>query len=625
MAEGLRAVDAWGVSDGYEDILGAWRPTLPATREALWKAMGGDGPEPPRRASVAPVRVLTEGQEGPLEAPGELVLEDGTSLGVIDRLPPDLPAGYHRLHPDAGGLTRLIVTPGRCHLPPGLSAWGWAAQLYATRSAASWGIGDLGDLARLGRWSRALGAGFLLINPLSAARPVVPQQASPYCPSSRRYRNPLYLRVEDVPGAGEGGVELPALAAAGRALNAERRIDRDAVFGLKREALARLWSRFGADPEFERYCRAEGDPLAEFAVFEALAEHHGRGWRSWPAEHRRPDAPGVRRFAEARAGRVRFHQWLQWLLDRQLAAAGAEIPLMQDLPIGVDPEGADAWAWQDLLAEGATVGAPPDRYSRHGQDWGLPPFIPHRLRAAGYAPLVQTLRSALRHAGGLRVDHVMGLFRLFWVPRGGSPAEGAFVHYAADELLAILAVESARARAVIVGEDLGTVAPGVRETLARHQVLSYRLLWFEPGSPADYPELALAAVTNHDLPTIAGLWSRSDAAALRRSGLEPNEAGLEAMRERLRELTGLETGAPVPTVIERAHGLLAGAPSALVTATLEDALGVEERPNVPATTTEWPNWSLALPADLETLETTPLAHAIAAELGRRGASARAPR
>jgi 4-alpha-glucanotransferase len=610
-------MDAWGIADGYEDTLGVWRPTPPATREALRKAMGGDTAEPSGNAAVPPVRVLREGQGARLPAPGELVLEDGTALPISDRLPPDLPPGYHDLRFDGGGMTRLIVSPGRCHLPPGLRDWGWAAQLYATRSAASWGIGDLGDLARLGRWSRALGARLLLINPLGAVTPVLPQQASPYDPSSRRYRNPLYLRVEDVPGAGLAGLDLDTLAGAGRALNAERRIDRDAVFRLKMEALTRLWSRFVGDPGFDRYCRAEGDALREFAVFCALAEHHGGGWPAWPAEHRRPDAPGVWRFAEARADRVRFHRWLQWLGDRQLAAAAAEIPVMQDLPIGVDPGGADAWAWQDLLADGASVGAPSDLYNQRGQDWGLPPFIPHRLRGAAYEPFVQTIRAALRHAGGLRIDHVMGLFRLFWVVRGWSPAEGAFVHYPADDLLAIVALESARARAVIVGEDLGTVAPGVRETLARHRVLSYRLLWFEPDPPARYPELALAAVTTHDLPTIAGLWSRSDVAAQRRLGLEPNESGFEAIREHLRALAGLAEDAPVGTVIERTHRLLAQAPSALVTATLDDALGVPERPNMPSTTSEWPNWSIALPVDLATLETTPLARTIAAELGRR--------
>lgn len=613
----IGSMDAWGIVDGYEDTLGVWRPTPPATREALRKAMGGDAAEPSGNAAVPPVRVLREGQGARLPAPGELVLEDGTALPISDRLPPDLPPGYHDLRFDGGGVTRLIVSPGRCHLPPGLRAWGWAAQLYATRSAASWGMGDLGDLARLGRWSRALGARLLLINPLGAVTPVLPQQASPYYPSSRRYRNPLYLRVEDVPGAGLAGLDLDTLAAAGRALNAERRIDRDAVFRLKMEALTRLWSRFVGDPGFDRYCRAEGDALREFAVFCALAEHHGGGWRAWPAEHRRPDAPGVWRFAEARADRVRFHRWLQWLGDRQLAAAAAEIPVMQDLPIGVDPDGADAWAWQDLLADGASVGAPPDLYNQRGQDWGLPPFIPHRLRGAAYEPFVQTIRAALRHAGGLRIDHVMGLFRLFWVVRGWSPAEGAFVHYPADDLLAIVALESARARAVIVGEDLGTVAPGVRETLARHRVLSYRLLWFEPDPPARYPELALAAVTTHDLPTIAGLWSRSDVAAQRRLGLEPNESGFEAIREHLRALAGLDEDAPVGTVIERTHRLLAQAPSALVTATLDDALGVPERPNMPSTTSEWPNWSIALPVDLATLETTPLARTLAAELGRR--------
>ena len=610
--------DIWGIDDGYEDALGVWRETPAATRSALLAAMGVDpaqsGPPP-----EPPVRVLRPGQALPLEKPAELRLEDGTALRVDAALPPDLPLGYHELRAlDGGATVRLIVSPGRCYLPADWHTWGWAVQLYALRSAESWGMGDLGDLRRLGQWSATdLGAGILLINPLHAVTPVLPQQPSPYFPSSRRFRNVLYLRVEEVPGAAEAGIELEPLAAAGRALNRQRRIDRDAIFRLKMQALGRLWSRFGGDPAFDRYCHEQGDALQQFAIFCALAEHYGRGWQAWPAEYRRPDAPAVARFAAERADRVRFHQWLQWLLDAQLARAAAELPVMQDLPIGVDPNGADAWAWQDVLATEVTVGAPPDKYNTLGQDWGLPPFIPHKLRAAAYEPFRQTIRATLRHAGGLRIDHVMGLFRLYWIPQGMDPSLGAYVRYAADELLAIVTLESQRARAVVVGEDLGTVEEGVQERLAAHRLLSYRLLWFEADPPARYPELALAAVTTHDLPTIAGLWSGADLRTQQRLGLRPNEAGLREIAERLQAMTGLPEGAKVHEVIVRAHQLLAEAPSVVVTATLEDALAVEERPNMPSTTAEWPNWSLALPASLEDLETQALARAVADTLKRR--------
>jgi 4-alpha-glucanotransferase len=602
--------DRWGIDDGYHDALGVWRPTTARTREAILAAMGGGAD-----AAATDVRVVRRGERATLDAAGELVLEDGTRLAVRETLPPDLPSGYHELA-TADRRSTLLVTPGRCQPAPG-DAWGWAVQLYAARSHESWGIGDFADLARLARWARSLGARVILANPFHPAVPATEEDPSPYSPSSRRYRNPLYLRIEDVPGASSLGVELEPLAAAGRALNRERRIDRDHVRRLKRDALERLWRRFGGDDAFDRYVRGEGRALTDYAVFVALAERHGTGWREWPSEYRRPDAPAVRRFADAHGERIRFHQWLQWLLDVQLARAAGEIALLHDFPIGVDRNGADAWAWQDVLATDAAVGAPPDRYARHGQNWGLPPFIPHRLRAARYAPFVDTLRGVLRHGGGLRIDHVMGLFRLFWIPGGLEPGDGAYVRYPAEELLAIVAIESERAGALIVGEDLGTVEPGVRERLAGAGILSYRVLWFENDPAARYPALALASVTTHDLPTIAGVWTGADLAGQRAIGLDPNPELFDALRARLAALTGVGAGGPVDDVIAGAYAELATAPSAIVTATLEDALGVEERPNMPGTFGTWPNWSLALPRPLEELERAELPLRIARVLNAR--------
>jgi 4-alpha-glucanotransferase len=607
------STDAFSIVDGYEDALGVWRPLAPRTRAALRAAMGAEGnaPPPPR------VIVVRTGERRAIAGRGRIVLEDGRTLDVERSLPPDLPPGYHSLALRADvEPTRLIVAPQRCALPA-RRGWGWAAQLYATRSSASWGIGDLADLRRLGAWATGLGASLLLINPLSAPLPLPTQQASPYCPSSRRFLNPLYLRIEEIPGAAALGADLERLTAAGRALNGERRIDRARVFALKSEALEQLWRHDGGRSQaFEDFVRRSGRALHDFATFSALAERYGGGFRAWPAEYRQPDAPAVTAFADAHAGRVRFHQWLQWHLDVQLARACAAAPVMQDLPIGVDPDGADAWAWQDSLAIGASVGAPPDRYVRRGQDWGLPPFVPHRLRAAGYQPFIETLRAALRHAGGLRIDHVMGLFRLFWIPAGATPAEGGYVRYPADDLLAIVALESHRAGAVVVGEDLGTVEAGVRERLADHGILSYRVMWFEDGPAARYPELAMAAITTHDLPTIAGLWSGADVAEQRALGLEPNEAALDATRKRLASAIGAGPESSIEDIVAATHGVLAAAPSLLVTATLDDALGVAERPNVPGTTDERPNWSLALPEPLERLETAPLARRVATALAR---------
>jgi 4-alpha-glucanotransferase len=612
--------DAWGIAEGYEDALGVWHTLPESTRAALRRAMGveEDDDEP----APSPVRVLRPGDDRALAAPARLTLEDGAVLEVRDTLPADLPLGYHDLHPvDGDEPIRLIVSPGRCPLPEGPRQWGWAAQVYATRSSESWGFGDLADLRRLAGWSARLGAGLVLINPLHAPMPRADQQASPYCPSSRRFLNPLYLRIEDVPGAFALGNDLEHLAAAGRALNARRIIDRPAVFRLKMDALERVWGRFGDDADFEAFRRERGRPLEEFAVFCALAERHEGGWPAWPAEYRRPDAPGVARFAAAHADRVRFHEWLQWLVDRQLARAARDVKLMQDLPIGVDPGGADAWAWQDVLVTNVTVGAPPDRYNKHGQDWGLPPMAPHRLRAARYEPFIQTIRASLRHAGGLRIDHVMGLFRLYWVPRGHSPVQGGYVRYPADDLLAIVALESHRAGAVVVGEDLGTVEAGVRERLAAHRILSYRVLWFENDPPARYPELAMAAVTTHDLPTVAGLWTGADLAEQEALGLEPNEAAIAHIRAELQKVVEAGEDESVDEVVARTHRALARAPSVLVTATLDDAVAAAERPNLPGTVTERPNWSLALPLTLEDIETAPLALSIAAALERQSRDA----
>jgi 4-alpha-glucanotransferase len=614
----LTTADRWGIEAGFEDALGVWRETDPAIRRAIREVMGAS----PGAAAPSPgprVRVLRRGESVRLARPSELRLEDGTTLSVSKVTPPDLPLGYHRLiRLDGATQMHVIVAPPRCHLPADLRAWGWAVQLYGLRSAASWGMGDLGDLRRVAQWSAgALGAGILLVNPLWAAATGVPQEPSPYFPSSRRYRNLLYLRVEEVPGAAQRGIDLDRLAAAGRAMSREARIDRDAVYRLKMDALERLFSQFAGDATLDRYCAAEGPALQEFATFCALAERQGRRWRSWPLPFRHPRAAGIARFATEHARRIRFHQWIQWLLDEQLARAAGELRLIQDLPIGIDPEGADAWAWQDLLALDATVGAPPDEFNTLGQDWGLPPFIPHRLRAEGYAPLIQTLRASLRHAGGLRIDHVMGLFRLFWIPAGRDPSQGAFVRYAARELLAVVAIESQRAGAVIVGEDLGTVERGVRRELVRHGILSCRLMWFEPARPARYPVRSLAAVTTHDLPTIVGLWSGRDLETQRALGLRPNEAGTRAILDRLQAMAGLAPSADPAEVILRIHELLAGAPSMLITATLEDALAVAERPNLPgATAPAHPNWCRTLPKSIEEIERDPLPRAIGRMLAR---------
>jgi 4-alpha-glucanotransferase len=437
----------------------------------------------------------------------------------------------------------------------------------------------------------------------------------PYSPCSRVFRNLLYLRIEEIPGARQAP-EIAQLSSDALRLNQERNIDYQAIINLKLRAIELLWSRFGGDERFERYCRSEGVSLRRFAIFNALVERHGAGWRRWPEEYRHPKSPAVERFASENEDRVRFRQWIQWLIDEQLREAATTLPLMMDLPIGFDPDGADAWAYQDLLAFGARIGAPPDDFNPNGQEWGLPPFIPHKLRASGYRPFIETVRASLRHASALRIDHVMGLSRLYWVPEGRSPREGTYIRYSFEEQLAVLAVESHRARAWILGEDLGTVEDHVRERLAACRIPSYRLACFEQRLPRDYPPLSFAAVTTHDLPTLAGLLNGRELEMRRTIGIPPHEEALKAMRARMDRLTENQAAAAHDDALVDIYRSLAHAPSAVVVATLEDALAVNEPPNRPGTTHEWPNWSLALPLMLDEISRHDLPRRLAAALKR---------
>jgi 4-alpha-glucanotransferase len=608
------------VMDTYVDAWGVRRSVPPRVRDAVLAAMGLDPATPPRSGSVEPVRLGRPGQA--MTPAADLVLEDGSRLGRVDRLPRDLPVGYHHLRRD-GEDQLLLVAPARCHLPTGMRAWGWAAQLYAVRSRRSWGIGDLGDLRRLADWSAGLGAAAILVNPLGAANPGPLPEPSPYYPSTRRFRNPLYVAVEEVPGSDLAPGELASIARAARQLNADRRIDRSAVLGLKIPALERIWAAGGARQPAVRerlaaFEAAGGEPLRQWATFAALVEVHGPDWPTWPAGLRHPHASAVAAAARKLGDRVAFHAWIQWLLDIQLAAAGsAGVDLIADLPIGFDPAGFDAWAWQGQLALDVTIGAPPDPFNLAGQDWGLPPFVPNRLRQAGYTPFIETIRATLRSAGGLRIDHVLGLFRQWWVPRNSTPADGAYVAMPSDELLAILAIESHRAGAIVIGEDLGTVAPGVRRRLAAANILSMRLAYFERRPPTKWPRATLAAVTTHDLPTIAGLWTGADLADQQRAGVPPDARAAKRLMTRLSTIAVVSVGAALEEVVLAAHAAIAAAPSVLAVANLEDALRVRERPNLPGTMEPArDNWSAALPASLEAIRRDPFVARLARALRR---------
>ena len=599
--------DAWGIDHTFVNLEGEKQEVSPETIRALRQAFG----EP--ALSKSPIVVLPGDQTN--LGKGEVHLENGTVVdaGTVDALPP----GYHTLVGPGAGTRSLIVSPGRCHLPDDLHGWGWASQLYGTRSRRSWGIGDLSDLRRLGAWSRSKGASFVLISPIVAAAPTRHQEPNPYYPASRRFGNPLYLAIEDVPGAEQMAGAISEAARAAHTLNTGDSVDHDAVWRLKSRALETIWDSTSVPDEFDRWVDEQSDSLERFATWSVLAERHGSDWRRWPEHLRHPESKEVAAVASTESDRVRFYMWLQWCLAEQLDEAGKEISVVQDLPIGFDPGGFDAWEWQNLLASGVSVGAPPDAFNQSGQDWGTPPFVPWRLVEAGYRPFIETVRANLAPGGGLRIDHVMGLWRLWCIPPGAGPADGAYVRFPSRELLAILALESQRAQALVVGEDLGTVEDGVREALSEHDMLSYRLLWFEAESPEKWPEKAMGAVTTHDLPTVAGLWDGSDLEEQRELGLKVDEEGNSAIKSRLMAMTGLKGNEEVSRAVVAAYEHLANAPSRLLVATLEDVLCARRRPNMPGASERHSNWRIALPTPLEDIETRPLVDQIAQMLSRR--------
>ncbi len=612
---------AWGLLPHHVSTGGSRSSASAETVDALLAALGADRRRPDRDGDRPLVVVQGEcpraggDEEGPSSASSEIELEDGSTRACGERLPADLPLGYHRLH--AGGRNRLlVVTPPRCHLPAA-RGFGFAVQLYATRSAASWGIGDLTDLAGLAGWAAGLGAATLLVNPLHAGLPLLPIEPSPYFPTSRLFLDPLYLRPER---AG-GDTDVSDLGAAARLLNRDRRIDRDQVARFKMRALEREFIDTAHPGEAEVALEAR-PRLRDFGLFCALAERHGRDWRNWPRPLARRDRTAIRVAAEELAGRVRFHAWVQLQLDRQLEEAGAALPLIRDLAVGFHPGGADAWLWQDLVVPGVTVGAPPDTFNTLGQDWGIAAFDPWKLRTAGYGPFIETLRANLREGAGLRIDHVMGLQRLWCIPSGRGPADGCYLGYPAGDLLGIVALESVRHRATVIGEDLGTVPAGLRSRLRRRGLLSYVVLLFEDRPPARWPRQALAAVTTHDLPTVTGLWDGSDLGARRRSGLPASASATEELVERIRQDGGPARDADSSAAVVHAHRRLAGSRCTLLAATLEDVAQVQERPNQPGSAGESPNWSLALPLPRERLQKLPMARQLAGILARKPAGRR---
>lgn len=585
-----------------------------------------------------------ENNSAPFDLDGRLVGE------ATFELPPDLPLGYHRLHMRSGAPdhlwdadTAVIVSPGALALPARLGGgrtWGLATQLYSVRSKRSWGIGDLTDLTDLAVWSAACHeAGFILINPLHAAAPAPPMEPSPYLPTSRRFVNPLYLRIEAIPEfayvKGRGALAKAQAAVQARA-DRGKGIDRDTVWRVKRAALKEVYEverSAGRELAYAAFRRREGASLDDFALWCALAEKYGNNWRQWPVELQHPRGEAVARFARKNVRKLDFHRWLQWQLDDQLTAAqaaavqaGMPLGIMHDLAVGVHPDGADAWALQDVLASGVSVGAPPDEFNQIGQDWSQPPWRPDQLVEQAYEPFRALVNAVLRHAGGVRIDHIIGLFRLWWIPRGAAPTEGTYVRYDHEAMIGIVALEAHRAGAVVVGEDLGTVEPWVRDYLRERGVFGTSILWFEHdnwhGGPLQaqwWREFCLSSVTTHDLPPTAGylagdhvrlreqlgLLTRpaevelaEDSAAqeawlaeLRRVGLLPDTPEASGADEH----TGAAPGAPsVEEVVEALYRYLGRTPSKLLALALADAVGERRTQNQPGTTDEYPNWRVPL-------------------------------
>ncbi len=570
--------DEWGIAEGYFDVDGEWHPTDPLTIGLLRDVIGDhtviDSP---------PLWFVAEHDAPMLWGPCRVILEDGRELGPVDHLPTDLPCGYHTLRPEHGGPdTALVVHPARC--PDAPDGWGLAAQVASLWRRDGWGIGDLADVAELGASVAGHGGSVLLLSPLHSPAPTFPQEDSPYYPSSRRWLNPMLVPIHDE--------SPPSVNNAPGGL-----IERDSVWRAKRNWMAARFETAKQDAVWRSWARAQGSDLWRFCAWNALADEYGPRWRDWPESMRSPERNEVvdrtmtdRDFAD----RCDFHAYCQWLVAAEVAhaSAAAGIGLIGDLAVGSSPDGADAWMHQGLMALNVRIGAPPDTFNADGQEWGLPPFIPSKARAAHFRPFIAMVRAAFSGMAGLRIDHVMGLFRQWWVPAGLPPTKGAYVRQPSEELLAIIRLEAQRAGAFVVGEDLGTVEDGVREAMRDSNILGTTVWWFDPEA-AEWPQATLATVTTHDLPCVAGVIAGTD--------------GTDEMRDALDELPGRSQVVAV-------HESLGASPARLRLASLDDLAGATERPNQPGTLAhQHPNWRRRMPGSVaQLLDGEPGASIIAA-------------
>ncbi|WP_395401042.1 4-alpha-glucanotransferase [Arthrobacter sp. UC242_113] len=616
--------------------LAPWRRMLPPAVVLQEGAPGQVSVHVPHGAPVRMWAVTEDGRE--LEAVQEDVWVeprevDGTLTGrATFAVPQNTGLGWHTLRAEAAGVVAeatLVVTPARLSTAADLEqrrGWGLATQLYSVRSKRSWGVGDFADLAELAAVAGARGADYVLVNPLHAADPVPPLEPSPYSPSTRRFFNPLYLRIEAIPELAylkpKKQSLVHSLMKQARKLNKDAiRLDRDKVYSAK---LAALELVFGVPRSpsrqlaFEDYCRRAGAGLDDFALWCAIREDLDADDPFWADPAAALGSPLAEKLRGELAERIEFHRWLQWLCDEQLESAqqaarnaGMRLGVVNDLAVGVDLQSSDAWTLQGVLAPGVSVGAPPDMYNQLGQDWHQPPWHPTRLAEAGYKPFREMLATVLRHSGGIRVDHILGFFRLWWVPEGNSPVDGAYVRFDYDAMIGILALEAHRAGAVVIGEDLGTFEPWVRDYLAARGILGTSILWFEndgdaPLPPERYRLQALSSVNTHDLPPTAGYLAgdhvtlRNALGLLERSAEEErleHNAKLEKMMDLLRQrglLSSTDAGSEQER-IEALHRLLAQTPSVLLGVALVDAVGERRVQNQPGTTSaQYPNWQVPL-------------------------------
>ena len=697
----LRLAEACGISNSYRDGMGEMRHVSPDTLQSLLAALGfpvADEAEAaarlaemarPQAGLASPPSLAVRGT-GPLQVPlradgaeedarlawrlelesgevrsgegrwGELAADGG---GRRLSIPGPVPAGYHTLAVALGGAgdawarSHVIAAPKSCYRPASLGrCWGVGAQLYSLLSETNWGMGDYGDLARLGGMAATKGADFVGLNPVHALFAADPGHFGPYGPSNRGFFNTAHIDPRAVPGftACEPARRLASENAETiAALRQGALVDYPAVDRVKRPVLELLWRHFTANEmdgatgrRFRAYREDRGHALYSHALFEALHAAFFAGgqwdWRAWPDGYRTPHGAEVAAFAQANEERIAFFSWLQWLAEEQLAAAqaraltgGMTLGLYTDLAVGLDPGGSEAWTHQHLIPAGISVGAPPDAFNLLGQNWGVAPLAPRRLAERGFDVFADAVRATMRHAGAMRIDHAMQLARLFWIPPGGTGVDGAYMRYPLEEMLAVIALESHRQRCLVIGEDLGTVPEGFRARLAQENILTYKLFYFERGKdgaftpPEAYPRDALVAATTHDLPSTRGLLEGRDLDWRERLDLFPDEASREAARaERAEALERLiaalraagllaEDPPGEEAIVIALHAYLARTPTRLMAIQAEDLAGAREQPNLPGTTDEHPNWRRKLPVTLEQLFETPLARDILAAVRKR--------